>query len=307
MYPRLLLLSSLIAVLFTACKKSEEPRQNYAVAGPYANIGQVLGAGAPKPLTTAISVTAGGSARAQGGTRVVIPPNAFVDATGQALTGAVDVSVTDWLRRGDMIYGNVLPISNGQPLESGGQMHLDIRQGGKPVFIRSGRMLEVKLPQFGTPVPGMQLFTGVPAIGGGNQVNWVPADSGRRIIYGADTLSFFTDTVGYANADKFLTNPNYQTFTVDLRSDDTGSYRNMTVVALYQQYRALWPLNGTSEPGRYREDHIPDVPVHLVAYGVRNGYFYSGYTTVTPKTGASYIIRVQQSDPMAFKNVLNGL
>jgi hypothetical protein len=295
-----------ITAIFAACSKQDDPRQNYTVSGPYSNIAEVLSTHAPKPLTTSISVTAGGSAHAQGGTRVVIPPNSFVDAGGQAITGAVDVTVTDWLRRGDMIYGNVLPISNGMALESGGQMRLAISQNGKPVRVRSGRLLEVRLPQFGAPAPGMELFLGQPAQGAGNQVTWTQADSGR-IVYGTDTLSFFTDTVGYANADRFLTNPNYQTFTVDLRSDDTGSYKNMTMVALYQQYRALWPLNVTAEPGRYREDHIPDVPVHLVAYGVRNGYFYGGHVTVTPRTGNSYVVKVQQTDPLAFKKLLNGL
>lgn len=293
-------------VLFAACGKNDDTRLNYTVSGPYANIAQVMAGGAPKAVTTSISITAGGSARGQGGTRVLIPANAFVDANGNALTGAVEVAVTDWLKRGDMIFGNVLPISNGQPLESGGQMLLAINQGGKPVYIRKGKALEVKLPQFGTPVPGMELFKGRAAAGGGNQVNWVQADTGR-IIYGKDTLSFFADSVGYANADRFLTNPNYQTFTLDVKSEDTGSYRGMTVVALYQQYRALWPLNPTSEPGRYREDHIPDVPVHLVAYGVRNGYFYAGYTTVTPKTGSSYVVNVRQTDPLDFKKLLNAL
>ncbi len=303
---RFLLIFSLAALVFLACNKSEDTRQNYIVSGPYSNIEQVMGSIAPKTMTSSVSVTAGGSVGAQGGTRVVIPPNAFVDARGAAVAGAVDIAVTDWLRRGDMIFGNVLPISNGQPLISGGQMHLAVTQNGSPVFVRPGKLLEVKLPQFGTPEPGMQLFVGKARAGGGNRVDWFMTDSGR-IIYGTDTMSFFTDTVGYANADKFMSNPNYQTFTVDLRSDDTGSYKAMTVVALYQQYRALWPLYITSEPGRYREDHIPDVPVHLVAYGVRNGYFYGGYVTVTPKTGSSYFIRVQQTDPKDFKNLLNAL
>lgn len=308
MQSRFLFFALLPVLFFAACSKQDDTPQNYIVSGPYANIAQVMTGSAPKAITAAVSITSGGSVRAQGGTRVQIPANAFVDARGMALTGAVDVAVTDWLRRGDMIFGNVLPISNGLPLISGGQMHIAVTQDGKPVFLRPGKLFEVKLPQFGAPVPGMTLFTGRAAVGGGNQVQWFPADSGAaNIIYGTDTLSFFADTVGYYNADMFMTNPNYQTFTVDLRSDDTGSYKSMTVVALYQQVRALWPLNVTSEPGRYREDHIPDVPVHLVAYGVRNGYFYSGYTTVTPKTGNSYMIKVQKSEPPAFKQLLNGL
>lgn len=308
MYRRLLLLSGLAALLFSACSKSEDPPQNYLVSGPYSNIAQVMASGAPKAVNASVSVTSGGTARAQGGTRVVIPPNAFVDAQGLAVSGAVDVSVTDWLRRGDMIFGNVLPISNGQPLISGGQMHIAVTQNGKPVFVRPGRQLKVELPQFGTPVPGMELFIGRTAAGGGNQVNWFKADSGSaQLVYGADTISFFPDTVGYYNADQFMSNPNYQSFTVDLRSDDTGAYKGMTMVALYQQYRALWPLNVTSEPGRFREDHVPDIPVHLVAYGIRNGYFYAGYVTVTPKTGSSYVVNVQRTEPADFKKLLNSL
>ena len=296
----------LFLLLFAACTKDDTPH-NYGTAGPYTSLDNIYSSLAPVAKSTTLSVSSGGSMRANGGTRFVFPPNAFVTASGAAVTGSVDITVNDWLKKGDMIFGKVLPISNGNSLESGGQAFVNVSQNGKPVFLKNGANMLINLPQFDRIVPGMQFFRGQPVIGAANNVNWFGVfDSVKAgIIYGTDTISILPDSLGYCNADKFMSSPNYQEFTVQATSTD-GNPEAVVAFALYDQYKGLWPL-GTLQQGPNNASHVPDIPVHLVAFGLKDGNFYGGVLSVTPKNGGAYTINLTKTDPAAFRQMLNGL
>jgi len=283
---------------FTSCKKGDG--QNTAVNGPYTSLSDVYGKLAPTPKTTSISVSSGGTVTASGGTRYVFPPNAFVTSTGASVTGSVQVVVNDWLNRADMIFGKVIPISNGNSLESGGQAYVSVTQNGQEVFMKPGSRYEMKLPQFGKTVSGMDLFRGKEVIDATNTVQWRALDSnfGGYLVYNGDTISMFSDSMGYYNADRFMSSPNYQSFTVNA-SD--ASIQSMTAFALYDNVRGMWSFTMPSA------EHIPNIPVHIVVMGIKNGDFYGGILGITPQTGQTYTVPMAKVDVLSFRQQINQL
>ena len=140
-----------------------------------------------------------------------------------------------------------------------------------------------------------------------NTVQWQQTDSlsGGSLVYNGDTISMFTDSMGYANADQFMSAPSYQDFEVTASapvSDMTYFY----AVALYDNYKAMWPI-GSRTGNVFNNTHIPNTPVHLVIMGLKDGDFYGGITAVTPVTGGKYTVTLTKTDPQAFKQQLNAL
>jgi hypothetical protein len=304
---KLYLIAAVSAVmLFSSCKKDDPPK-NYASQGPYTSMDDVYSKLAPPSKTVSMSVSSGGSVYSNGGTRFIITPNSFISGSGANVTGSVQVEVNDWLQKGDMIFGKVLPTTATESLLSGGQAYIRVTQNNQPVFLKPGKQVQINLPQFGKGKPGMQLFVGNRVEGAANNVNWVATDSlsNGSLVYNGDTISMFCDSLGYANADRFISSPNYQSFDIQVNSPDP-SVEYIHAVAIYDAYKGMWPI-GTRTNNVYHADHIPNIPVHLVVMGMKDGNFYAGMTAATPINGGTYTINVTKTDPATFKQQLNAL
>ncbi len=123
-----------------------------------------------------------------------------------------------------------------------------------------------------------------------------------------DTLSLMSDSLHYCNADKFLTNPNYQIFKVSpvLSAPGTGGSAIIYGYALFDNQNACWPLTNFSG-GTFIETHIPDIAVHFVAFCVIEGRFYGGISAATPKTGHTYTVTLTEEEPVTFKAKITAL
>src|SRR5690606_21908583 len=132
---------------------------------------------------------AGDTLFAAGGTRFIIPPNVFETLTGGKVTGSVQVTINDWLQKGDMVFGRVLPIyyykntpplpnelSFEKPLLSAGEAFIQVTQNGQVLRIKRDTLIStrdtfisVAFPQYGATVPsGMTGWVGRTMIGSAN-------------------------------------------------------------------------------------------------------------------------------------------
>lgn len=301
----------LATLLLGACTKEDDAPHNYATPGTYKSMADVYAGVAPTIRTTSIVVASGGSVTAQGGSRIIIPANAFVTAGGAAVTGSVQVEVLDWLKKGDMLFGYMAPVSNGEPLLSGGEAYVNVTQNGQQVFLKPGKRLQVNLPQFGAATGGMQLFSGrqinpAAGVGAATGVNWTIIDSAHGyMVYNGDTISIFSDSMHYVNADQFLANPSYQSFKVHI-AGGTDSLSDLTAMAIYDQYKGMWTL-GSFTNNAFNATHIPNIPVHLLVMGIKNGWLYAGLSAVTPANNGDYSVTLTKTDPLALKHQINGL
>ncbi len=300
----------LLAVI-SACKKSKTNTTPVPVTADHISLDNLFANNKAVAQTATFNNNTGGVLTGNGGSRLIIQPNSFVYANGQPVTGNVTVQFTDYTNRADMIFSKVLPVSNGEPLISGGEYFLAAKQGNTEVFIAPGKTTEVRVPQFGNNGNNMMFFRGrvIEPNEMNNIVNWVKQDSVGMgaVVYNGDTISIFNDSMGYANADKFIPNPNYVEFNIQVTgaqiSDSTfSSY------CLYQDYNGLWPIYQIAGNGLLTATHIPDIPVHLVVYGYDKGEFYTGMVIgYMPVNGATVNMTLSKSDPVTLKNLLKNL
>ncbi len=310
----------LLSSFLFSCRKTTPV--STPVTTTYSSMDEVFGQLNLQSKTLTVDAAIGGSFFGNSGTHYNFYPNAFKTASGANVTGSVQIEVTEYLQKGDMLFSKMLPISNNEPLLSGGEINVVATQGGQEVFLKWGYPLIASVPVSGTAPTGMKLFTGQPNLDTTQmKANWVlpVRDSAKYMIGifvqhvgsgGGDTLNIVSDSLRLCNADQFMTSPIYQTFTVTIAV--TGATLPSTGVfgyTLYDTYKGVWPLGriGSYSAGVFTEMHVPNIPVHFVVFTLINGKFYGGTLGATPATGSNYTVTLTQQDAVAFKTQLNNL
>jgi len=298
------------ALAFTACKKEDKNGGNGSnPTGPYSSVSQVYTELRTPSKTVTIDAATGGSFRGLKGTRFIFPANAFRTAAGAGVTGSVQVEVREMLDHSDMIFSKLLPVSNNNPLISGGEVWVNATQNGQKLYLKNNTYFRANIPYDGNNGNGMLLFLGEASNDTNvTVVNWMPQDSmgAGGIIVGNDTLSVFSDSTGYCNADQFLTNPDYQSFTVNVTGVSGLAANNVMGYAVYDGYNSMWTLGGYTG-SNFAASHIPDIPVHFVVFAVVNGNFYGGIAAATPSNGSTYTVNLSQMTPASFATQVDAL
>lgn len=289
------------------------------VTGPYSSMQSIYSLLRLQPKTMLIDAATGGSFYGNSGTRYIVQPSSFLTATGANVTGNVTMQVCEYLQKGDMMFSKMLPVSNGEPLVSGGEISVTATQDGQSVFLKPYHTIQAMVPQGGIAPTDMVFFRGRQAEDTTQMnVNWVkpvPDSTG----YGAgifivrsplsnDTLNIISDSLGWANADQFLSSPNYQEFNVNLTiaGDSIANSTKVYGFAVYDQYKGVWPLSKRIG-SHFKESHVPNFPVHFITYALLNGKFYGGILGATPATGTIYTVEMKEEDPTTFKAKVNDL
>ncbi len=328
MRPLILMLVALFIVTTNSCRKNEvksaisNNQPDTTIYGPYTSVEAAFSEFSPKMKSVTIDAASGSTFYGNSGSRYVFPPNAFVAPDGSFVNGAVKVSVLEVLGRAEMIFSGVLPISNGEPLVSGGECYVMATQNGTSLKLAPNKQYRVIFPvKYDTVEPTLKLFFGTDNAG---KVNWEQAqdNEGRVLHHGLerydsvaggltihvyyDSLSMFVSKVGWANADRFMSNPNYQNYTVLLKSDSITTFSGIHFYTIYDKLNGVWP-GGEISGNVITEDHVPNIPVHFVAYAIQKGFFYSGIFGVTPENGNVYEVKLTKSDLPTFKKQIQSL
>lgn len=303
-----LLLSALTVLMFASCKRGDNPGLNTVTPGGYATLDDIFTRTAPPVTTQSIKVSSGGSVRSWGGTRVFIPRDAFISYSGALLTGSVDVKVYDWVRKGDMVFGKVLPVSNNEPLVTSGQLYIEITQNGVPVRLRSGAAYRIQayFPQFNSPgAGGDNLYLGRAVAGSVNIVNWFGTSPNGSTTNIGDTTLLVSDSLRYIAASQPMAVSGYTNFTV--RINTPVELEQSLAVAVYDNMRSVYPV-ASARNNTISAEHIPAGKLHFAVMGVNKGVFYAGMVPIpTPMTDSSYQVEVKQMDAQAFRLQLNAL
>jgi len=307
-----LLLCAGIILFIASCKKPDTTPSVVSTYPTYSSMDTIYQMLEVKPKYVTVNGASGDTFYGNSGTRYVIPPNCLQDGAGNPITTNVQFEVAEYLKKGDMIFSKMLPISDGEPLLSGGQLSIKATLGGQPIYLKPGGCtFSATIPKDKDTVSGMEFFSGEEITNPtDSKVNWKKPDTlgFGNIVYNGDTVNIISDSFKYFNADKFMTTYNYQHVTVTISANGTTISNQLliTAVVLYDNYKGVWPLG---HPLNYslRTDHIPDIPVHFAVFGLINNRFYAGVTAATPKTGENYTVTLTEADPAAFKAQLNNL
>jgi hypothetical protein len=262
--------------------------------------------------TVTINADSGGSFYGTSGTRYIIKKSSFQSAGGVNITGNVQITVSEIMKKGDMIFNEVLPVSNGNPIFSGGEISIAAGQSSQQIFLKPSTTFQANIPQ--TLFDSVSTyFSGRPSGGSAyNNINWgvdAPVSPGY-IVNKIDTIQLFSDSMQWCNAGRFISFPQYQSFkvTVNAAGNTVDASSSLIAYVMYDNHKGVWPM--TSLNGNvFSENHVPNMPVHFVAMALLNGHFYAGASaaSVTPATNGNYTLTLTEVDPYAFKGQLNGL
>lgn len=315
---KLLLLAAGAALLVYSCGKRYDNPNVVNTFKTYPSLDSVFSELSLKPKYVSLDAATGGSFYGNSGTKYTFPANAFQTGSGASVTGNVQIAVTEYLKRGDMIFSQMLPISDGQPLISAGQVDVRATQGGAEIFIKPGMTYTIDIPQGGTPVPGMQIFRGrkVVPITNRSMVNWRfggidSSGSGSQVsvVYKEDTLSLILDSMNFINGDKYRRDSNGSTQNIIIDVTALGkqvalsNYRGYIMVGAENSVFGMYSTSGTTVMNLSLNKYL----FHFVTVALIDGKYFGGITTATPEAGKTYTINMVEVDPIAFKAQLNAL
>lgn len=310
----LTLLATCSGLFFVSCKKETiSAPVDKPLSVTYTSLSKVFDEAAARSKSITLDASSGGSFYGYSGTRYVFYPNSFIDASGNLVTGNVDIDALECTNEGDMIFSRMLTMSNGNMLISGGEIKITATQGGNPVYIRPGYNYSVKMPtNNGLATAGMDLFRGFSSSEfTGSMVDWtlVKGDSTMAIVYDGDTIVMTPDSLGMSNIDKFT---GMGTETINVKIDGVSGTLKSDDVAAYYILEGM--LGAASFPSSkfasntYTSVDMVSAKCHLVAFAIHGGDFYAGISSsITPTSGSTYTLTLSKTTPAAFKVAINAL
>jgi hypothetical protein len=197
-------------VSITACKK-DKSTPNYAKADEF------MASHAIKEQSFTGNAGTGFTLTGEKGTKITFAPNAFVDGNGNTVSGNVTVTLKEVLSKKDVLFSGVLTESNGQLLESGGEILVKAQKDGaalrvNPALQNDGARVEI--PKVMND-KDMGLFVQEKRQQGGASGNntqqspytWTPAPY-YPFGNGPNSYTFSLPSFTWVNCDRFYSDPN---------------------------------------------------------------------------------------------------
>ncbi len=261
------------------------------------------------------NATAGFSITGAGGTEITFPAAAFVNANGDVVTGDVEIGIIEILTKKDLLLAGVPTESNGQLLESGGEIYIQAIQQGDTLLLNpvngqwSTNPVQVKLPRDPAINPnGMILFNQGPRFDGNvlsdDSFTWLVFDESPQSMVGPYAYDFTIPAFGWINVDKFLNYPPSQlTFVhVQLTPGSTNGLQDVAVLMVFEDINAVIGLNYDPAMNRFGTESFsvtPNIPIGeqiavvMIAKDAQHNLYFSKQENITVVANATYTMTPQ--------------
>lgn len=158
---------------------------------------------------------------------------------GNPVSGNVEVAITEYTRKSDMIFSGITTLAGDQLLTSGGMFNIEISANNLPVELNG--IYQVSIPTQNID-PRMEVFEGREVTNADKSmgVNWVTADSSwldpdRDTINREDSGRYYLnlDFLSWCNLDKYINAPEGGQVRLKLPKEFTNS--NTTVYMIFEE------------------------------------------------------------------------
>ncbi len=136
----------IIIALCSACAKQENTSGTHQAPHSFNSIETLFASKVEPSQTFVINTNTGGTLTGNHGTRVTFPAGCFEFEDGTGVTGNVTVTLREVFSTSQMIFTGVLPVSEGIPLNCGGEFFLSASQNNSDVCMKNGMMMEISVP-----------------------------------------------------------------------------------------------------------------------------------------------------------------
>jgi hypothetical protein len=305
----------LLTVAFMACKKSKDevvppppPVDDAAALADFFERNVV-----PSQIFTIDNAT-GGTVTTTSGAKITFPPTVWTKNPRSANIAAVGPVTVEWkecVSKTDFVLSNKGTASNDLPLESGGTWMIKATQGTEVLNINAATPIRINLRRDSLVTGPMLLFNGNPAANkNGGAINWGAPRQADILPLSTPFSNFFCnlDSVGWGNADRFLSAPVYAANTKIVASNGADLI-NFSAMYVYKGRKIVWPMGGRSA-GAVTDSHVAKNQVgHVVVFGFIKGVFTTGVLqdqTVTTD-GQTFTVTLGTNTEAAFKSQLSGI
>jgi len=294
-----------ICLWITACQKEHSIVKQET---PVTNLWAQLEAKQPAPQRFTVSGNLPSQVWGQKGTRLKVPANAFVTASGAAVTGNVNLELKEIYQVSDIILNNKFTQSGRMPIESGGMFFIRATQGGQELRLAPGVTLQAALPTTDT-LPGMQVFTGTNFDTAGQSFfSWQPAANPavNNVTFNSDSVAaqqylMQFGMLGWINCDRFINEPLHEA-RVKISNAEANEWVN--VVVYFDGMRSvsqLWPQNNIYIGA------VPQRKVTFIAIAKRNGKTFAAFHSVVPQSSDVHTLTLAEISDEAFGEKLKTL
>src|SRR6185437_3037252 len=132
----------LLTLSVISCKKNDKSSPANNTPGSYTSLSSIYRQLAPKSKIVTVNADDGSSFYGNSGTRYIFPAGAFVKGDGTNVTGNIQIEVNEFLNKSDMLFSEILPVSNGLPLLSAGEIYVNATQGGQKIYLKPWTYLQ---------------------------------------------------------------------------------------------------------------------------------------------------------------------
>ena len=166
-------LGSAFTLLLSNCSDTETPVKNDS---DFSRVSTFLESIAPPTQTFTRDADQAFVVNTANGLSFNFYPNSFITKTGNAVSGNVDIEITEYMDNKDMITSGVTTSSNNNLLQSGGMFNIAVKQNGED--LRLNNIYTVRIPSL-EPDRAMMIFRGEESINanGDRSINWIQQDS----------------------------------------------------------------------------------------------------------------------------------
>ncbi len=264
------------------------------------------------PLLSNFQITGseGGTFTTLHGTRIDIAANSFIDPSGKAITGRVDIAFLDLYEKSEMLFSGISTASNAWPLKSGGEFFIKASVDGKSVQIFPGKSIEISQPANDIDTL-MSPFIGI--IDSVNMVNWIPTDSSglvpaqdlKSYIFSLYTFSSPLENGTWSNSDNALYFSNFNTTTLAIVADDDPDAFDTDVFLIFHDVNSMIHVYKNWNDNQFPYAYAPiGFDCSIVAIGVKDGKLYSSFTPLTIKENQTVHFNLAKTNTEAFKQQL---
>lgn len=272
--------------------------------------------------------TSGFTITGERGTEISFPASAFVDGDGNVVSGQVHVGIIEILTKKDLLLSGVATESNGQLLESGGELYIEVLQNGDTLKLNpdnlpwSANPVQVELPRdTGIDPSGMILFNQGLRYDGNvltdDSFTWLVFDESPQAMVQSYSYDFNIPNFGWINVDKFLSYPpNQLTFThVKLTSGSETGLQDVAVMMVFENLNAVIGLNYDPAMQWFGSESFslsPNIPIGeqvavvVIAKDVQDNLYFAKQENITVTANGLYTLTPQ---PATAQDIawLNGL
>jgi hypothetical protein len=304
----------LLTVAFMACKKSKDEVVPPPPVDDAAALADFFERNVVPSQTFIVDNATGGTVTTTSGAKITFPPTVWTKNPRSANIAAVGPVTVEWkecVSKTDFVLSNKGTIANELPLESGGTWMIKATQGAEVLNINAATPVRINLRRDSLVTGDMFLFNANTAGNkNGGAINWgVPRQVAITPLSAPFNNFFCTlDSVGWGNADRFMTSPVYAANTKIVASNG-ADLTNFSAMYVYKGRKIVWPMGGRSAAA-VTDSHVAKNQVgHIVVFGFIKGVFTTGVLqdqTVTTD-GQTFTVTLGTNTEAAFKSQLSGI